>query len=74
MGATWSIVSVPDGVCLRVRGEIDLASETLLVERGVLTESEETSATLLDVAGLTDDLVLDDDTPDQDITEGRAAG
>ena len=115
MGATWSIVSVPDGVCLQVRGEIDLVAETPLVEQvGALAESEETSAILLDlgavdfidssgvralirvwrehgdrvrlvaashpvrrvldIAGLTDGLGLDDGTPDQDITEGRAAG
>jgi len=53
VGATWSIVSVPDGVCLQVRGEIDLVTETPLVEQvGALAESEETSAILLDLGAV----------------------
>ena len=53
MGATWSIISVPDGVCLQVRGDIDLVAETPLVEQvGALAESEETPAILLDLSAV----------------------
>jgi anti-sigma B factor antagonist len=54
VGATWSIVSVPDGsVCIEVRGEVDLVAEAPLVEQvDALAGSDETSTILLDLGAV----------------------
>ena len=54
MGATWSVVSLPDGIVrLDLRGDVDLAVEAPLVEEvDTLARSGETGVILLDLSAV----------------------